>query len=177
MINRADCDLAGVIVKAINIGLEHRAVEEVIISIESIMVGLITASPWPDISRGTEDYCKQMSVVKIKTQGWLQFLGSLNFATKQRLFLENMTLATLQAVSLQTSDNDHKNCTPAEWRLECCRVLQSASQVIYKDIAGVESWKWPGSSRQLQGKFAYLLSLLQVSNSSDKNKWNSFSKR
>lgn len=46
MINRADCDLAGVAAKAINIRLEHGAdVEVVIISIESIMVGLIIPSP------------------------------------------------------------------------------------------------------------------------------------
>ena len=45
VINRADCDLAGVIVKAIGIRSEHGAVEVVIISIESIMVGLIIPFP------------------------------------------------------------------------------------------------------------------------------------
>ena len=45
MINRAGCDLAGVTVKAIAIRSEHGAVEVVIISIESIMVGLIIPFP------------------------------------------------------------------------------------------------------------------------------------
>ena len=44
VINRADCDLAGVTLKAIVIRSEHGAVEVVIISIESIMVGLIISS-------------------------------------------------------------------------------------------------------------------------------------